>query len=92
VQPDRIELRAPVTFDAAMIREGQSVLGQVGALLRAHDEIAVLRIVVHAPDVAIAEHRAKAIRDWLVQWGVAGTRLEARGSGGDESIDLLVVH
>jgi hypothetical protein len=89
VQPDRIELRTPVTFDGALITEGQSVLGQVGALLRAHDEIAVLRIVVHAPDVQIAQRRADAVREWLVQWGVPGKRLEARGSGGAESLELL---
>ena len=92
IQVDRIELRTPLKFEGALIAEGQSELGQVGALLRAHDEIAVLRIVVHAPDVEIAERRANAIRDWLVQWGVPGKRLETRGAGGDEALDLFVVH
>jgi hypothetical protein len=92
VTAERIELRIPLKFDGALITEGASVLGQVGSLMRAHDEIALLRIVVHAPDVTLAERRATAIRDWLIQWGVADSRLEARGAGGDEAVDLFVVH
>ena len=92
IQIDRIELRTPLAFTGAAIAEGQRELGQIGALLRAHADIALLRIVVHAPDVAVAEKRAAAIRDWLVQWGIEAARLEARGAGGDEAVDLLVVH
>ena len=31
---------------------------------------------------ARSDKRAQAIRDWLIQWGIAPTRLEARGFGG----------
>ena len=92
IQPDRLELRTPVKFTGAAISEGQNVLGQVGAQLRAHDEVTVLRILVHAPDALLAQRRADAVREWLVQWGVPAKRLEARGAGGDEALDLLVVH
>jgi MYXO-CTERM domain-containing protein len=92
VDGDRIELLAPVKFIGTRITEGQGVLVQVGALLRAHDDITQLRIVVYAPDINIAYQRADEVRDALVHAGVSGDRLDARGAGGDESLDLLAVH
>jgi hypothetical protein len=92
VDDDRIELRTPMTFNGARIAEGQRVVGEIGALLRAHDDITQLRIVVYAPDINIAYRRAEAVRDALVRAGVSGNRLDARGSAGTASLDLLVVH
>jgi hypothetical protein len=92
VDGDRIELLAPVKFIGTRITEGQGVLVQVGALLRAHDDITQLRIVVYAPDINIAYQRADEVRDALVRAGVSGDRLDPRGAGGDESLDLLAVH
>jgi hypothetical protein len=92
IQPDHLELLAPITFTGAAIASGDNVLGQVGATLRAHREIALVRIVVRAPDGELAERRAQGLREWLVQWGVPASRLEARGAAGDEAVEMLVVH
>ena len=93
VDGDRIELRTPVTFSGTGIAEGQRVLGEIGSLMRAHDDITQLRIVVQAPDIRSAYQRADAVRDALVHAGVSGDRLDARGiCRSTEAIDLLVVH
>jgi hypothetical protein len=83
ITPDRLELLEPLD---------NSVLGQIGATLRAHPDIAHLTIVVHAStgDDAAAQKRADAIRDWLIQWGIAANRLEAHGTKRDvDSIELI---
>jgi hypothetical protein len=83
IAPDRLELIEPIS---------NSVLGQIAATLRAHPEITHLTILVHTatgPD-AVAQKRAEEIRDWLVQWGIAASRLEARGTARDiDSVELL---
>ena len=70
-----------------------NLLGQVAATLRAHDEILRVRVTVHVQpsgsaerDKEITERRALAIRDWLVQWGIATKRIEAKGFGGTKPI------
>jgi OOP family OmpA-OmpF porin len=37
-------------------------------------------------DQAKSDKRAQAVRDWLVQWGIAPARLEARGFGGTKPL------
>jgi hypothetical protein len=98
VSPDRIETLDPVQFTGLKLtRTGLSLLGQVGATLRAHPEILRLRITVHVQptdnpeaDQARSDKRAQAIRDWLIQWGtpwgVGATRLDARGFGGTKPL------
>ena len=70
------------------------MLGQIGATMRAHDEILRLRVTVYvqpsgnpARDQELTDKRAAAVRDWLVQWGIAASRLEARGFGGTKPLD-----
>ncbi|MCW5805729.1 MAG: choice-of-anchor D domain-containing protein [Deltaproteobacteria bacterium] len=94
VSPDRLELLDPIQWNGAKIgRNSLNVLGQVGATLRAHPEILRMRIAVHIPpgndpakDQELSEKRAQALREWLVQWGVAEARLEARGFGGEQPL------
>jgi outer membrane protein OmpA-like peptidoglycan-associated protein len=90
LSPDKIETLDPIQFQGLKLtKQSTPLLAQVGATLRAHPEIIRLRITVHVQpsgnaeaDQARSDSRAKAIRDWLIQWGVAATRLEARGFGG----------
>ena len=90
VAPSELELLAPVRFTTGAHLDPASlnVLGQAAAVLRAHPEIAHLRIAAHVnpsgdadADLVLSQHRADAIRDWLVQWGISATRLEAHGFG-----------
>ena len=89
LSPDRIETLDPIQFTGIKLaRPSLGLLGQVGSTLRAHPEIQRLRITVHvqptadpAADQTRSERRAQAVRDWLVQWGIAASRLDARGFG-----------
>ena len=42
--------------------------------------------MVDPPDQAKSDKRAQAVRDWLVQWGIAPARLEVRGFGGTKPL------
>jgi hypothetical protein len=87
---DHLEIGEPIKFSAAgkLAPESFNALGQLGATLRAHTELAKIRIVAHV----LAPH-AQAVVDWLVQYGIAAARLEATFAGDgslDEHIDVLV--
>jgi hypothetical protein len=94
LSPDRIETLDPIQFTGLKLtRTSLPVLGQIAATLRAHPEIVRLRITVHvqptqdtAADQTRSEKRAQAIRDWLVQWGIAPARVEARGFGSSKPL------
>ena len=52
-----------------------------------------LRITVHVQptdnaeaDKTKSDKRAQAVREWLVQWGTAPARVEARGFGGTKPL------
>jgi outer membrane protein OmpA-like peptidoglycan-associated protein len=94
VSPDRLELLESVQFAGGRLaKSSHNVLGQVGATLRAHPEILRVRVTVHvqpthnaAADKRLSEQRAKAVRDWLVEWGVDPLRLQAAGFGGTKPL------
>ncbi|HRC56349.1 MAG TPA: choice-of-anchor D domain-containing protein [Kofleriaceae bacterium] len=94
VGPDRIELMTPVTFvgqTAKFTPASLTILDQVAATLRAAPEIARVRIGVHVhprgkQDQELTERRAAAIREWLVQWGLAPNRLDVRGFGSEKPL------
>ncbi len=95
LSPDRLELLDAIQFTPAqkIAKASNNLLAQIGATLRARTEIVRLRITVHvqptgddAQDQDLSNKRANAIRDWLVAWGVAPTRLDARGFGGTKPI------
>jgi outer membrane protein OmpA-like peptidoglycan-associated protein len=89
VMPDRIEIFEPVTFEgtsAKLTKKSANVLGQVAATMRANRDFVRLRVTVHvhprgSSDTELSNKRAKAVRDWLVQWGIEPERLEAKGLG-----------
>ena len=91
---DRLELLEVVAFNGTKLTKSSAkVLGQVGAMLRAHSEVLRVRITLHVQpttnpdrDQAITENRAAAVRDWLVTYGIAPARLEMRGFGGTKPL------
>jgi hypothetical protein len=94
LSPDRIGTIDPIQFTGLKLtRASQPLLAQVAATLRAHPEIVRLRITVHVQptddpdaDQARSDKRAQAIRDWMVQFGIARARLEPRGFGGTKPL------
>jgi outer membrane protein OmpA-like peptidoglycan-associated protein len=89
VMPDRIEIFEPVVFQgggATLVKKSAGVLGQVAATMRANPDFKRVRVTVHVHprdggDQDLSERRAKAVRDWLVKWGVEPERVDARGMG-----------
>jgi outer membrane protein OmpA-like peptidoglycan-associated protein len=94
LSPDRIETLDPIRFNGLKLTKTSTpLLEQVAATLRAHGEIIRLRITVHVQptndadaDQAKSDKRAQAVREWLVQWGIAPARVEARGFGGTKPL------
>jgi outer membrane protein OmpA-like peptidoglycan-associated protein len=78
---------------ARLAPASKTILAQVGATLRAHPEILRLKIVSHVnpsgnarKDKELTQKRAIAIREWLITWGVAPTRLSGQGAGGNKPL------
>jgi outer membrane protein OmpA-like peptidoglycan-associated protein len=100
---DRLDLMEAIQFTKEKIKPASyNLLGQIGATLRARADIVRVRIGVHvaattdgAKDQQLSDKRAQAIREWLVQYGIAETRLDVRGfgsaKGGDERVELIVM-
>ncbi len=94
VSPDRLETLEAIQFNGTKINKASfNVLGQVAATLRAHPEIIRVRVTTHvqpttnvAKDQETTEKRATVVRDWLIQWGIAASRVEARGFGGTKPL------
>jgi outer membrane protein OmpA-like peptidoglycan-associated protein len=94
MSPDRLETLEAIQFNGSKLaRSSFNLLGQIGATLRAHPRVARVRITVHvnptrnaAADKALTEQRAKAIREWLIEWGVDPLRLQAAGFGGGKPL------
>ena len=94
VTPSAIEAAEAIQFTGSKIsKSSTNVLGQIAATLRAHQEIVRLKLVVHVQptnnsdkDQALSEKRADEVRDWLVQWGIAQTRISAHGMGGQKPL------
>ncbi len=89
VMPDRIEVFEPIRFAGSSDRiskKSHNVLGQVAATLRANRDFIRVRIAVHVQprnshDLELTQARAKAVRQWLIQWGIEPERLETKGFG-----------
>ncbi|MEO8550854.1 MAG: choice-of-anchor D domain-containing protein [Kofleriaceae bacterium] len=84
---DRVKLEEGLKFATGKIApESFNVMGQLGATLRAHTELSKLRITGHT------KGRAQIVLDWLVQYGIAAERLEAKtGTGGGDGVDIEIV-
>jgi outer membrane protein OmpA-like peptidoglycan-associated protein len=93
---DRIELLDSVRFTGTTAKLGKgsdNVLGQVAATLRANPDIVRISVRAHVHprwtrerDQTLSDDRAKAVRDWLVQWGIAPDRIDVRGFGSDKPL------
>jgi len=96
VSPDRIETLEAIQFaanTAKITKASFNVLGQVAATLRAHPEIIRIRVTTHVQpttsttkDQDLTDKRAAAVREWLIQWGIASSRIDARGFGGTKTL------
>ncbi len=94
VTPAGIETIEAIQFTGSKVAKASTnVLGQVAATLRAHQEIVRVKIVAHVQPTAVAakdqelsDRRAQAVRDWLVQAGIAAARVSAMGSGGTKPL------
>ena len=92
VNEDEIRMLEPIRFrgdTSELTRPSQRLLGQLAATLRAHREVARVRIRAHvhrrgAGDEDLSVARAEAVRRWLVEWGIASERLEGIGFGSRE--------
>lgn len=92
VEPDRIRILFPVAFEPgtdALTAESIPVVEEIATVLASRPEIRVVRIQGHGDrqdgsrrDVALAERRARAVRDGLVELGVDSSRLRIRGERG----------
>jgi len=97
VTAQRIELSELVYFDTnkATIRpESFVLLDQVASTLLDHPELARVRVEGHtdsrgsaAYNLDLSQRRADSVRDYLVERGVAPSRLEAVGFGETEPLD-----
>ncbi|MCG8423895.1 MAG: OmpA family protein, partial [Proteobacteria bacterium] len=89
VMADRIELFEPIVFRGAtdrILQKSHNGLGQVAATMRANPDFARIRIAAHVHptgknDRHLTQKRARAIKRWLVKWGIAPERLEIKGYG-----------
>jgi len=96
LSPDRLELMESIQFEgggAKIARASKNVLGQIGATLRAHPEIVRVRLTAHVQptsnatrDQKLSEDRAKAVREWLVDWGLDPLRMQSSGFGGTKPL------
>jgi len=94
VSYERVEILDAIQFSGTTIANRSfRVLGQLAATLRAHPEIVRVRVTSHVNpstnverDQQLTDARAAAVREWLVQWGIADKRIEARGFGGTKPV------
>lgn len=93
VMADRLELFEPIVFRgiARLDKKSKKVLVQVAATLRARVSMVKVRIGVHVHpvddnDTTRSELRAVAIRDWLINWGIAPERLLVKGYGSEQQL------
>lgn len=95
---DQIQITGSVNFARSRDRiEGAGsflVLESVLSVLRAHPEITRVEVQGHTDNLgdserntALSERRAESVRRWLVEHGVEGGRLTARGLGPSQPIE-----
>ncbi|HUS29675.1 MAG TPA: choice-of-anchor D domain-containing protein [Kofleriaceae bacterium] len=95
LSPDRLDLLDNILFEggAKIARGSKNILSQIGATLRAHPELLRIRLTAHVQptgnpknDLALSEARAKAVREWLVDWGIDPLRLQSSGFGSSKPL------
>ena len=88
---DHVALLAPVLFARdrdVLLRQSRAVLDATVSILRDHPELALVRIEGHTDghgraeyNLGLSSRRARAVRVYLVQQGIAPERLEFQGFG-----------
>jgi outer membrane protein OmpA-like peptidoglycan-associated protein len=96
VTQDKLELADKVYFElnkADVAQKSFELLSKVADILKAHPELSLVRIEGHTDNagprdfnVSLSQKRADAVKKFLVEHGVAPTRLEAKGFGPDRPI------
>ena len=92
----RIRLRTPVTFEpqaATLMGSGKRGLDALARALKKRTSLKRLRIAVHTDNqggrtktASLSNERARAVKRYLTQKGVASDRLQARGYGANKPI------
>ncbi|WNG26068.1 OmpA family protein [Cystobacter fuscus] len=92
----RISIKDQVRFATGksdILPESFPLLDEVAKILKEHPELVRLRIGGHTDNrgtrefnIKLSQDRAEAVRRYLVERGVAPTRLEAKGFGPDQPI------
>jgi outer membrane protein OmpA-like peptidoglycan-associated protein len=82
------------TNKAVILPKSTPVLTAVADTLKMQPEIRLLSVDGHTDDrgkadknKALSDARAKAVREWLIQHGIDGSRLESHGYGQEKPID-----
>ncbi len=96
VTKERLELKEKVYFDtgeATIKPVSYSLLDEVAATLKAHDELKRTEIEGHtdsqgeaAFNKQLSQRRAEAVREYLMKKGVDGGRLGATGYGAEKPV------
>jgi len=91
IRADRLEILDKVYFDldrAQISSRSHRLLSNIVQVLRNHPELDRIRIEGHTDDrgdhdynMRLSDERARAVRSFLIERGVAASRLEARGFG-----------
>ncbi|HXN83419.1 MAG TPA: OmpA family protein, partial [Myxococcales bacterium] len=97
LETSKIDLLAPVGFQRdrdVLLAESRVVLDAAAEVLRAHLEIARVRIEGHTDDHgkpasnrSLSDRRARAVMRYLVKQGIAASRLRAKGYGSARPVD-----
>jgi OOP family OmpA-OmpF porin len=96
VRGDQIKISEQVKFktgSAAILKDSDELLGQVGAILKDHTNIHRIRIEGHTDNVGdaaynkkLSQSRAESVMKWLIKFGIDPTRLTAKGFGKERPI------
>lgn len=94
VTPSSLDTMEGMQFTGNTVSKASTnLMNQIGATLRAHAEIVRIKVVVHVQptndpekDQERSDKRAQAVRDGLVQFGIAVNRISAIGLGGTKPL------
>ena len=96
VTTEAVEISETIEFaldSARLAPTSQDLLREISRTLQLHPELLRIRIEGHTDDTGdaarndvLSRERALAVRDWLVEHGVAASRLETEGYGASQPI------
>jgi outer membrane protein OmpA-like peptidoglycan-associated protein len=96
LQDSEVSLLQQINFgtdSAEILSSSFPLMGQISDILRINPELRAVQIQGHTDDQGtrqynqqLSERRANSVRDWLINAGIADSRLTARGFGMDQPI------